>query len=64
MTWTAFTHFMTTNAKSIPAGLYAETKRAGLARYIERMQAGRADGVLTFDDLILRCEAAISGEGR
>lgn len=64
MTFSAFTAYLTANAKSIPAALFAETKRAGIARLVERMQAGRADSVLTFDDLILRCEAAVAGGGR
>lgn len=61
MTWSAFTAYMTDNRRHISAGVFAEARRDGLARYTERLHAGRGDSVLTFDDIIARCEAAISG---
>jgi len=62
MTWSTFTAYLTANAKHIPAGVFTAAKREGLARYVERMQAGRADAALTFDDIVRRCEASIAGD--
>ncbi len=57
MTQTVFLNYLAQN--TIPAAVLAQVKREARARIIERLQAGRADSILTFDDLVLRCEEAI-----
>lgn len=57
MTQTAFITYL--NSTKFPAAILSEVKREARARIIERLQAGRADCVLTFDDLALKLENSL-----
>ena len=52
MTWSTFT--ATYNATKAAAAVKAEIRREAVARYKERAQAGYADSVLDFSDLVRR----------
>ena len=58
MTQTAFIAYL--NSANFPAALLAEVKREARARIVERLQCGRADNILTFDDLAQKLENSIS----
>ncbi len=47
------------NSTKLPAGLREEVRVEAVRRVTERMQAGRANGELTFTDLFEKCEAAL-----
>lgn len=59
MTFSQFTAHYSANKSRIPASIASTIRREALARVVERQQAGRADSVLTFDDLIERIEIAL-----
>lgn len=61
MHFSQFATYINQNAKFIPAALLREVREEGKARYIARLQAGRADCELTFTDLVAKCERQIAG---
>lgn len=48
------------NANNFPASVLAQAKREVRARIIERLQSGRADSELTFNDIFDRLEASLA----
>lgn len=58
--WSDFCRYMNDNRQYLPGALFSEVRRAAMARYAERLAAGRADSALNFRDLIERCESAIA----
>lgn len=60
MTFSQFVRHFLANQHSIPAAVATVIRREALARVTRRQAAGRADGVLLFDDLILRIESAVA----
>lgn len=61
-TWSVFCSYFVQNRKNLPASLASDIRQEALSRYRKRIQAGRADFPLLFDDLIGRCEASIAGK--
>ena len=61
MYWSHFTKYMVENGKYLPKKKREDILRRGKERYIERLQAGRADCELRFDDLINEAEDYVSG---
>lgn len=59
MYFSTFTSYMLANRRNVPNSLWQQVRREGIARVTERLQAGRADSELTFNDLIERIEDAI-----
>jgi hypothetical protein len=59
-TMSTFVTFLKENEGKIPKSVFSSIKREGQQRARERMQGGRAEGILDFSDLILRGERAIS----
>lgn len=48
------------NANNFPAAVLAQAKREVRARIIDRLQSGRADSELTFNDIFDRLEASLA----
>jgi hypothetical protein len=59
MHFSNFTSYMLQNRRSVSNSLWQQVRREGIARVAERLQTGRADSELTFNDLIERIESAI-----
>ena len=61
MYWSHFTAYMVQNGQYLPKAIRLDILSRGKARLIERLQAGRADCELRFDDLISEAEDYVSG---
>lgn len=59
MTYSMFIAHFAANRRHIPVGVAAQIRFDAIRRIQERQQAGRADCVLDFSDLVDRIEAAI-----
>ena len=60
MTFATFTAYYAQNKSNVPASFATEIRREAVARVMDRLQAGRGECVLTFDDLITRMETKIA----
>ena len=56
-----FARYMNQNGRYIPKKKRDDIRRRAVTRLTERLQAGRADSPLTFDDLFNEAEAYVSG---
>jgi len=59
VTWSGFVRYINDAEKHAPRAIVDEVKREAKRRLQERLQAGRADSVLCFRDLVEKVENSI-----